>query len=341
MDKLLQNISVILGLSFLLCFGSECLGEAHEEEVIATLNGEPIYLSEVEQNVAFQVYRLRANIYSLLKEETEELVNQRLLEAEAARRGLSVEELLRKEVDEKVPPFDEKKVDEYLADHPEEAGKGPERRNRIRIYLSQRAVIQRKLDLLASLRQKADFKFLLEMPQRPRIKLDTTGEPWRGKPDAPVTLVHFASFTCKLCAESVNRIGRLMADFPGKIKWVHRNFFSIYDERALTAAEMGELAHEQGRFWDFHDLMFERQGDFKLDDIMQVARELNLSRQRYKEGQKRGRYLLEVKDDLRYGARIGVTAVPVIFVNGIYFSGTFPYKDLKALVQRELERSGR
>ena len=104
--------------------------------------------------------------------------------------GLSVDDLLRKEVDDKVPALSEKEVDDYLADHPEDAGKNPQSRNRIRIYLSQKARSQRKLDFMASLREKADFKFLLEPPQRPRTTISIDGEPWRGNPDAPVTLMY-------------------------------------------------------------------------------------------------------------------------------------------------------
>ena len=335
--KLLASISAILILSIPLLAGVECVAGG-QEEVIATLNGEPIYLSDVEQRVAFQVYRLRGNIYTLLKRETDQIVDQRLLEAEAARSGVTVEELLKNEVDQKVPPFEEKQVDAYLVDHPEEGGGVPERRARIRTYLSERARIQRKLDFLAMLRRKADVRFVLEPPQRPRIKIDIQGQPWRGSADGPVTLVHFAGFTSELCAESAQRIRKLMAEFPGKIRWVHRNYFSIHDERALSAAEMGESAHDQGEFWDFHDLIFAKLGEFDLEALTNIASEIGLDGERLAKGRKTGRYLLEVKDDIGYAARIGVTGVPVIFVNGRYFSGTFPYEELNALVREELGR---
>jgi protein-disulfide isomerase len=339
MKKSFWNISVIFGASLLLSWGALCLAGPPEEEIIATLNGEPLYLWEVEQRTAFQIYRLRGNIYSLLKRETEEIVDQRLLAAEAARRGLTVEELLRKEVNEKVPPLDEKKVDEYLAEHPGEQAEEPQRRARIRTYLSQQSFIQHKLDFIASLRKKADFEFLLEPPQHSRTRLSVEGEPWMGNPDAPVTLVHFASFSCKLCSQSTQKIRRIMEDFPGKIKWVHRNFFSMFDEKALTAALAAEAAHEQERFWDFHDRMFALGGDFEPEDVAQIAGDLGLGWKPCDEGEKAGRFLLKVKDDIGDATKIGLKGVPVIFVNGIHFGGTFPYEQLKTLVQRELDRN--
>lgn len=335
--RLLKSTLVILSLSLVLSYGSKALAQSLQPDIIAKLNGEPIFLSEIEQNVAFQVYRLQGNIYSLLQRETEEIVSQKLLAAEATRRGLSIGELLKKEVDEKVKSPDEKDVDQYLATHPEDVSKDLQQRNKIKFYLFQKALIQRKLDYMASLREKADYKFLLKLPERPRTKIVIDGEPWRGNADAPVTLVHFADLTSKLSAESVEKIRKLLSEFPDKVKWVHRNYFKIQDEKALLAAELGEAAFEQGIFWNFHDLMFSRKGDMKMENIRKMGDEIGLDKKKFDEGQKKGNYLLKVKEDLGYAARIGAESPAVIFVNGFYFSGTFPYEDLKNLVQRELE----
>ena len=335
--KLFWMISVMCVLNLLVVLEFTGATEPREEEVLAVLDGKPITLAEAQENVAFQIYRLRGNIYHLLKREVERIVNQKLLAAEAARRGLSVDELLQKEVDKKVPSIDEKEVDDYLAEHPTEAGKGSQRRLRIRTYLSQKARSQRKLDFFASLRENSNIKFLLEPPQRPRTKIDIKNEPWRGNSEAAVTLVHFASFTDKLSDHSVKMIQKIMAEHPGRIKWVHRNFLRIKDERALTTAQMAEAAYEQGKFWDFHDAMFAFEGQFELNDTEQVVKKLGLN-QVHNEAGKEDRFLLKVKEDIRAAQRAGVTTVPVIFVNGLYFSPTFPYEELRALVNDELDR---
>ena len=84
-------------------------------------------------------------------------------------------------------------------------------------------------------------------------------------------------------------IRRLMDEHPDRIKWVHRNFFLINDEKALSAAQMGEsAAYEQGRFWEFHDRLFAFEGQFTLDDIKQVADELGLKQHYYEEGEEGG-----------------------------------------------------
>jgi len=339
MKRSFLNILMIIGISLTFLFSSDCLPQPREDEVIAILNGEPMYRYEIEENIAFKLYRLQANIYALLKRETDERINQKLLEAEAERQKISVEELLYQEVDQKVSPPDDKELDSYLAEHPNEAGEGNDRRNRIRTYLYQKTLSQRRQDFLTSLQEKAEYRLLIEMPERPRMKIEIEGEPWRGNPDAPVTLVHFASFTCRICYQSTQMIERAMEEYPGKIRWVHRNFFNTFDEKALLAAQVGEYAKEKGKFWEFHDMLLLANGDFESDEIFQIAKSLNLDRQTYDAAEKEGRYLLAVKDDIRDASRLGITATPVIFVNGRYFHGTFPYEQLETLIKEEIVRA--
>ena len=311
---------------------------AAEQGVVATLDGQPIYLSEIEQNSAFQIYRLRSSIHSLLESEARKIADQRLLAAEASRQGMTVESLLQKEVNAKVLPLTEQDVDAYLAEHPEEKIKGPETRERIRVYLAHQALIQRRLDFTASLRQKADYRFLVKAPERPRIKVETSGRPWRGAKEAPVVLVHFAHFSSRLCAESAEKIQRIMEAFTGRIRWVHRDFFSIQDTETLNAAELGQAAFDEGKFWEYHDQVMALGGRLTGQSLYHAADSLNLDLKRLEAQRKEGKYILRIKEDIGYGVEIGIQAAPVIFVNGIYFSSTFPYEDLKSLVEKELNK---
>jgi protein-disulfide isomerase len=334
--KWFWNIWILPVVSLL--FAAPAADASASDEVIATLDGKPIYLSEIEESAAFQVYRLKASIHSLLEREAREIADGRLLAAEAARRGLTVEALMRQEVDGKVSPLTEKEVDGYFEVHPEDKLKGPQARERIRVYLAEHGKAQRKLDFMASLREKSDYRFLAAAPARPRIKVDTAGSPSRGTEKASVVLVHFAHFSSSLCSDSADKIREVMAAFPGRIRWVHRDFFGIQDPDALYAAEMGRAAFEEGKFWEYHDRMMVLKGKVTQQTVDEAAKDLKLDRKRIGSGQKEGKYLLQVKEDIGYGVRIGIQAAPVIFVNGIYFSGTFPYEELKRLVERELNQ---
>src|SRR5512137_1090486 len=107
------NLWMVLAVSLVLVPAVGMAAGQPEDEVIATLDGKPITLSEIEENAAFQIYRLRGSIYSLLQKEALEIADRRLLAQEAARQGLSVEALLEKVVDGKAEPLSEKDVDAY------------------------------------------------------------------------------------------------------------------------------------------------------------------------------------------------------------------------------------
>jgi protein-disulfide isomerase len=319
-------------------FAAVASAAEQKDEVVAIWNNEPIYRSEVEEKIAFKLYRLRGSIFRIIQRETEAIVDQRLLKVQAARVGLSVDELLEKEVSAKVMPPTKQEVSAYLDKHPKEGIATNQRRNRARTYLHQRALLQRRLDYLASLRANANFKFVLTQPQMPRTKIEIKGKPWRGSSQAPVTLVHFADLTSKLCNQSAQKIEKAMTEFPGKIKWVHRSFLNRMDESALAAALAGEQAHDLGKFWLYHDVIFRLNGDVDIDDLGRIAEDLGLKMNASKDIQHEGRYLLNIKKDMDGVKRMGVKAAPVIFVNGIYFSGTFSYEQLKTLIQAELGR---
>ncbi|MBI5116017.1 thioredoxin domain-containing protein [Candidatus Poribacteria bacterium] len=307
-----------------------------QQDVIASLNGEPITRGEIESRAATKLYRLKWEIYDTLKTEAEALANERLLESEAKRREISVEELLQTEVRKKAQAPADEEVDSYIRENHIAAGTDGDMRSRIVMYLTERASIQRKLDLLEELLKKSDFQFLLEPPQRPRANVSVDDDPVRGSPDASITIIHFASFSCEHCAESAQKIQKLFDEFPGAIRWVHRDFLNMFDERGLAAAEAAEAAYAHGKFWEFHDRIYSLSGDFKQEDLGGALKDIGVAQSEYGSSGKSANYILEIKHDIEDGVAAGVTGVPTIFINGRQVSGTFSYEKLKEMVEEEL-----
>jgi protein-disulfide isomerase len=329
----------LLGLS-LFCAPAAAQEPGRPDDVVAVLNGEPIYRRDVAPAIGFQLYRLQADMYRLLKRETEAQVERRLLEREAARRGIGVEELLKAEIEAKVRAPGPQEIDAYLAEHPSEGLDAETRRNRARSFLNQRALNRRRIDFMNALRAGADYRFLLAPPQMPRCRVDVDGQPWRGQADAAVTIVQFSNYTSPLDSQSDRAIRQLMAEFPGRVKWVHRTFITRIDETALAAAKIGEWAQEKGRFWPFHDALSALGGGVSQADVERIAREVGLDMDAFREADRSDALLSKVRADLEAGRKLGITSTPVLFINGLYFSGTFPYSQLRQLVEEELATQG-
>jgi hypothetical protein len=305
-------------------------------EPIARLDGKPIYREDVAPAVAFQVYRRQLDIYSLLKRETEEIVDRHLLARAAERQGISEADLLRREIGDRVEPVTDQDIQAYIAEQPEGTTVGPRERPRVAYYLSETRRIERRLAYMEDLREKSSFEFLLEPPAEPRTRVDVEGAPARGAPLAPVTLVHFATFSSPLSARSAEYLRRLDREFEGRLRWVHRHFLNPHDEVGLLAAELAVRAQEKGRFWEIHDRFFELGGTLGEDDLRRIVEKAGFEPAILESVRTDPSYLARVKRDIDAGLKAGVKREPVVYVNGRYFSATFPYEKLRGLIVEEL-----
>lgn len=316
--------------------GKAAEGEAAGRTPLAVLGDRVLTRDEVEGAVAFRIYQLEADIHSLLRGETERRVDEILLAREAERRKTTPEALVA-EVESGAAPVSEAEVDAYLAEHPADAAApAGEFRARVRHYLSETRRIQRRLDLVAQLRRAAGYRFLLEPPTPPRTDVDVSGAPARGPADAPVTIVHFAAFGSEQSAGSAAAIARVAAEFPGRVRQIHRNLLREGDERGLLAARLGLRAQDRGLFWSLHDRWFARAGRLPEEDVVALAQEVGLDAADLAAARSEPDLLRRVKRDFDAANTAGAPREPTLFVNGRYLSGLQPYEELRAVVAEEL-----
>jgi protein-disulfide isomerase len=117
---------------------------------------------------------------------------------------------------------------------------------------------------------------------------------------------------------------------------VHRHFLNTPDEVGLFAAQLSVVAHETGRFWEFHDRLFALEGQLREEQILHLAQAAGLDAGLSQAVRQEPGTLARVKHDIDVGLKVGVGREPVVFVNGRYFSGTFPYEKLRDIVVEEL-----
>jgi protein-disulfide isomerase len=332
-----RRLGILAGLCLLAGCSDRGSPRAEEDAVLARWPGEVIRASEARQEIAFQIYRKEVDIYSLLERETMRLVDERLLAREAAARGVTPEALLRAVADE-ADPVSEGEIDSYLRDHPSDVPPG-QARPRVRHYLEETRREERRLALLARLRERAGVEILLTPPEPPRVEVDTRGAPARGPADAPVTLVHFAALTSPRSAHSAQNLAKLRAEFGDRLRFVHRHYLLERDELGLRAAQLAVVAQAQGRFWSLHDRLFSI-GDRVDESVLAgVAEDLGLAAA-YEELPGDRETLLAVRRDIAAAHRVGVRSEPTLFVNGRFFMGLYPLAELRKLVQEELASHG-
>lgn len=159
--------------------------------------------------------------------------------------------------------------------------------------------------------------------------------PSRGPSDAPVTIVEFTDYECPYCRRYYRQTYRpLLEEFEGEIRYVVRNYPLSIHPRARKAAEAAECAHNQDRFWDYHDHLFENADALEPADLKRYARDLGLDGEQFDECLESGAESQTVERDLATGRRLGIQGTPTFFVNGRPLVGAQPLTAFRSTIQQ-------
>jgi protein-disulfide isomerase len=157
----------------------------------------------------------------------------------------------------------------------------------------------------------------------------------RGPATAPVTLVEYGDYECPHCGRAYPIVKQVQASLGPRLRFVFRNFpLRESHPHAQRAAEAAEAAGAQGKFWDMHDRLFERQ--FALEDasLAEYALELGLDVARFRQELERRVYEPRVREDFRSGVMSGVNGTPTFFINGERHDAEWDAATLLAALKR-------
>lgn len=144
-------------------------------------------------------------------------------------------------------------------------------------------------------------------------------DPFLGDPDAPITIIAFEDFQCSYCkqfnAETFDRLKKEYID-TGKVRFVYRDFIGSSHPDALRAAQAAQCAHEQGKFWQYHDILFNNQQTLDTQNLIRYARVLVLDEEVFAQCLESQKYKQEVLNDDTVARNAGVIGTPTFFING-------------------------
>jgi protein-disulfide isomerase len=306
----------------------------------AKVGEEILSLEELSHALHGQLAQIEQQRYSLLSQKLEQLIEERLLLKEAYNRGVTVEQLLREEVSAKTPKVQETEVSDFIEKNRARLPQGDEFELRLKVwdYLrSQRLDLQRQA-YVQGLREKAKVIVYLEEPASARVQVNPHRGFARGPKDAPVAIVEYSDFQCPFCKAVLSTVNEIMARYPEKVKWVFRDYpIATLHPTVPKAHEAARCAGEQGKFWDYHDLLFERSPSHSLEQLKQYAQELKLNGPAFAQCLESGKYQAAVAQDVQEGTHLGVTATPTFFINGRVLSGAQPIAAFQKLIESELK----
>jgi protein-disulfide isomerase len=309
-----------------------------EREIAARIDNQAITMQELEKILAPQLAKLEEEKFTLMQSRLEELIAERLVAREAERRGVTVEELLKAEVASKITEVTDAEVTSFMTENKGRLrGDTAELLPKVRNYLRDQKVAQQQRAYVAGLRQQSKVELLLREPEPIRIAVKVEGAFVKGPKDAPVTIVEFSDFHCPFCRNVVATVKEVLKQYEGRVKWVYRDFpIANLHPQAPRAAEAARCAGEQGKFWEYHDLLFDSQTQTTTADFKGFAEQLKLDPKSFGQCLDSAKHQAAVEADIQDGARLGVTGTPTFFINGRMLVGAQPMENFKKIIEAEL-----
>jgi protein-disulfide isomerase len=307
---------------------------------VADVDGQVVYASDLEKSAAKALSEQRQSLYHLQKQKLDEYIDAVLLTREAKKSAISVEALLDQEVHSKIMPITDDEIEVFYSSNKSRLGMDlKEAREQIREFLRVKKIETQKTLYLNSLRSNSKIETYLKAPPPFRAEVPIAGAPSKGPEYAQVTIVKFEDYQCPFCREVQPIFRELLSRYNGKIRLVHKDhpLDSIHPQ-ARQAAEAARCADEQGKFWNYHDILYANYPKVSEENLKNLAKEVGLDVNAFNRCLGSDKFKAAVQQDLIDGAKLGVTGTPTFFINGREVSGNQSVEIFGAIIDEELGR---
>ncbi len=315
-------------------------GEPSPDTVVATYGDQKITYKDLNERLKEPLANLEKQKHQLQKQGLDGLIVERLVQAEAKKRNMSEDDYLKAEIESKVAQPDEAKVKELFEGAKDRLPPGAtleQMRPQIVEFLTGQQKQERAKALFEELKKANNVKVMLPGPKVERQQVAATGPSKGAAEGAPITIVEFSDFECPFCGRVNPTVAQVMKEYEGKVRLVFRQFPLSFHPNAKKAGEASLCAADQGKFWEYHDVLFQNQKALGVDALKKYAADLKLDTAKFNQCLDSGEKSKVVEADQEAGAKAGVNGTPAFFVNGIPLSGAVPFDEFKQVIDAELQ----
>jgi protein-disulfide isomerase len=307
-------------------------------DVVARVNGQPITQDEVDNSIKMQLYNMQEKIYGLRKSALNSLIIKLLLENEAKQKGMSSEELKKSLVPEKLE-VKQSEIDQIYSQNAAQFANlsEDEAKQKIKIQIEGRQKFEKYQAALADIRNKAKIEIFLPEPSPPVIKISDEG-PSRGPKKAPVTVIEVSDFECPFCKQVESTLKQLLPSYGDRVRLIYKHFPLPNHQHAFQAAQAAVCAGEQGKFWEYHDLLFERSGELSATNLSSYAGELGLNVSHFTACLDSESSRAAVSKDIEEIRQVGLSSTPTFIINGRVLTGARNLDEFKSAIEQELKQ---
>jgi protein-disulfide isomerase/predicted transcriptional regulator len=310
---------------------------------VARIDGQVITAGELDESLKKELAQLdqqyQEQRHQVRRQALEAMLRRRAFDAKAKQKGVTTEELVNKDVADKVSDPSEEEI-RALYDRAKAGGQQLPPLDQVKGEIARFIKNQKGQGALVeyydALKKEMKIEVLLPPYEPPKVAVDATG-PAKGPATAPITIVEFSDFECPYCGKAEPSVKAVMDAYPGKIRLVYRDFPLPMHPRAPKAAEAAHCAADQGKYWEMHEKLFANSTKLELQNLKAYARDIGLDGGKFDQCLDSGEKAKLVDMHKKAGDEAGVSGTPAFFINGRRLSGAQPPEAFKAIIDQELK----
>jgi protein-disulfide isomerase len=158
-----------------------------------------------------------------------------------------------------------------------------------------------------------------------------------GPANAKVTVVEFSDFQCPYCGKAASVVDQIKEKYSERVRFVFRQFPLPMHENARGAAEAALAANAQGKFWEFHDKLFQNQTQLTRSGLEGFAKDAGLNVTEFKKALDAKTYAADVDSDVKLGESVAVQGTPTMFINGARVANPTDFQTVSAQIDTLLK----
>lgn len=287
-QKLLGDLYAQLKVKFKVTAGKDVNAAVlAPADTVVTVDGKPITAKEFEDWVRVPLYEAKAEMAEVILDELDELIYNTLVTNDARSQGIESSTLIAREVSDKMKDFTDQE--------------------RVSLEMAFRRALYTKY--------KVNIMYI--EPEAPVETISVDDDPSSGPTTAPVTVIMFSDFQCSACAATHPVLKRAIDQFPGKIRFVVRDYpLEAIHDNAFAAARAAGAANAQNKFFEYSELLYKNQAALDAASLKKYATQIGLNAAQFDIDFNAEKTAVEIRKDIADGESYGINSTPTIFVNG-------------------------
>ncbi len=284
-------------------------------QALYKLNGKVVQKSDLPSGIGQNLFEAEVKHRDMMQALVDEAIFASHLASEAKKKNKSPKDLAAEIVKGKNPS--ESDLKSFYEKNKARIGAPYEQvKGELTNYLKSESEQKARSELVASLKKKGGFEFLVPEIEAPNLQIDTSGAPTKGQKGSKVKIVEFADYQCPHCKHAHEVLKKFMGKMSGKIEFVFMDFPINRSGISRRVAEGAYCANQMGKYWEFHDIAFEKQDKLTNEYPLEIAKTLKLDEAKFKACMDGAESKAYVQKSLNEGERIGISGTPSVYLNG-------------------------